>query len=140
MKGSGLIAFIAKSELLRLTRDRKALFFAVVLPILLYPLLFWGSERLGQVSEERLEAQTTSFVADLRGFPPELAASLRDEVGALEHLLHVHTEGRPGQGARVAARGREGDEEPRDRTREGGDEGRRARCHGDRHGQGVSGT
>ncbi|MHC4263983.1 MAG: CPBP family glutamic-type intramembrane protease [Planctomycetota bacterium] len=84
MKGSGLIAFIAKSELLRLTRDRKALFFAVVLPILLYPLLFWGSERLGQVSEERMEAQTTSFVADLRGFPPELAASLRDEVGALE--------------------------------------------------------
>ena len=31
-----------------------------------------------------MEAQTTSFVADLRGFPEELAASLRSEVGELE--------------------------------------------------------
>ena len=81
---SRTVRLVAGNELGRLVRDRKALFFAVVLPILLYPLLFWGSDRLEQVSEQRLEEQSTSVVADLSGLPEDWAAELTAELAENE--------------------------------------------------------
>ncbi|MEO0652955.1 MAG: ABC transporter permease subunit, partial [Planctomycetota bacterium] len=93
---------VTRGELQRLLRDRKALFFALILPLLLYPLLFWGSDRLGEISEERLEEQRSSFVADLAGLPDALAEDLRaslNELGtidleerALDELRAAHGE------------------------------------------------
>ena len=43
---------VFRAELLGLLRDRLALFSAVVLPVLLYPLLFFGQRWLEQLSRE----------------------------------------------------------------------------------------
>jgi sodium transport system permease protein len=76
------IWFLARGEGLRLLRDRKAVFFALVLPLLAYPLLFWGSGRLEEVSAQRLEEQVVRARGDLGQLPPPLAAELRAEFEA----------------------------------------------------------
>ncbi len=77
---------VAKNELLRLVRDRRALFLAVVLPALLYPLLFVGMEKLEQVGEKTLEARELTGLVDLSGLEPDLADELRERFGNLEKL------------------------------------------------------
>jgi sodium transport system permease protein len=68
---------IAACELRRLVRDRRALIFAVVLPMLLYPVLIFASGKLEQVSEERVEAKTVGVLVDLHGLDENLAAAIK---------------------------------------------------------------
>ncbi len=60
-----------------LLRDRRALFAAFVLPILLYPLMFLGNSWLERLSTRTLEARTVRAALDLRGAPEDAAARLR---------------------------------------------------------------
>lgn len=56
---------VLRVELLQLARDKRALFSAIVLPALLYPLLFWGSQRLERVGEETMAEREVEVLADL---------------------------------------------------------------------------
>lgn len=76
----GVVGHVAKSELLRLVRDRKAVFFALVLPLLLYPVLFLGANELEEVSEQRMEEQRVSIGADLTSLSDELRTRLRERL------------------------------------------------------------
>ncbi|QDU67610.1 type II CAAX prenyl endopeptidase Rce1 family protein [Engelhardtia mirabilis] len=80
--GRSVVALVARGELLRLLRDRKAVFFALVLPLLLYPLLFLGSEKLGQASERRMEDQSVAIAANLEALDGDLRQQLLDRLPA----------------------------------------------------------
>jgi sodium transport system permease protein len=67
---------IARIELRRLARDRRALFSAVLLPALIYPLVFHGQSWLQSFSKESMSAQTVRVALDVRGAPPAVAEGL----------------------------------------------------------------
>ncbi|MEZ6021548.1 MAG: hypothetical protein R3F17_16055 [Planctomycetota bacterium] len=50
-------------ELLQLVRDRRALFAAIVLPVLLYPWLFAGQGKIEQMSRQRLAERELQAVS-----------------------------------------------------------------------------
>jgi sodium transport system permease protein len=62
---------VLRNELRGLLRDRRALFSAFVLPLLLYPLLFLGQGWLQRVSEETLDAKEVSVAYELSAAPVE---------------------------------------------------------------------
>ena len=64
---------IARIEVRRLARDRRALFSAIVLPALIYPVFFHGQAWLKSVSRESIEARTVRVALDLADAPPEVA-------------------------------------------------------------------
>ena len=68
---------VARCELLRLSRDRRALFIAVVLPILLYPVLLWGSGKLNAVTERQMESTVVRAEVDFTRLPEEVATRVR---------------------------------------------------------------
>jgi sodium transport system permease protein len=106
---------IARTEIRRLARDRRALFSAVLLPALIYPVIFHGQSWLQSFSKASLGAQTVRIALDLEGAPPQVAAGLErllnqevpvvllapDELGlgdvtdALRDLQPALYEGRP---------------------------------------------
>jgi len=67
---------IARSEIRRLARDRRALFSAVLLPALIYPLVFHGQAWLQSFSRESMGAQTVRVALDVRGAPDAVATGL----------------------------------------------------------------
>ncbi|QDV08023.1 ABC-2 family transporter protein [Planctomycetes bacterium Poly30] len=69
---------VLRTELLQLARDKRALFSAVVLPAILYPIFFWGSGKLETVGRETMAAREVTIRADL----DSLSASMRDELTA----------------------------------------------------------
>ncbi|MEL6907256.1 MAG: ABC transporter permease subunit, partial [Planctomycetota bacterium] len=75
-------------ELLQLARDRRALFSAIVLPALLYPLFFWGSSKLEEVGETTMKSRDLVVHVDLtradEALEAELLAALPTEDGATE--------------------------------------------------------
>lgn len=56
---------VLRTELLQLARDERALFAAIVLPALLYPLFFWGTAKLEDVGESTMAERTVQVRADL---------------------------------------------------------------------------
>lgn len=72
-----IVRSVLSSELRQLVRDRRALFAAVLLPALLYPLLFWGTEELERSGEELLAAREVLVALDLGAAPPEVADRAR---------------------------------------------------------------
>ncbi len=64
---------VLRIELLQLARDRRALFSAIVLPALLYPLLFWGTGALKTVGEETMAERTVRALVDLSQADAETA-------------------------------------------------------------------
>ncbi|MFT6109339.1 MAG: ABC-type Na+ efflux pump permease subunit, partial [Planctomycetota bacterium] len=56
---------VLRTELLQLARDKRALFSAVVLPAILYPIFFWGSGKLETVGRETMAAREVTIRADL---------------------------------------------------------------------------
>jgi len=75
------------SEMRRLLRDRRAFFSAVVLPVLLYPLLFLGTDVLEREVEDSLDEEVVLVLHDFEGLPWELAervlAALETEDGTI---------------------------------------------------------
>lgn len=71
---------VARTELRSLMRDRRAVFSAFVLPIILYPFLFLGQERLERLSREGMsEREVTILIADT-GALPDFVKALRKEL------------------------------------------------------------
>lgn len=73
---TGAWRFVLRTELLSLLRDRRALLAGLVLPALLYPLMFLGQAWLEEVAEETLEAQEVKIAIDLSAAPESMAARL----------------------------------------------------------------
>ncbi len=67
---------IARSEIRRIARDRRALFSAVLLPALIYPLVFHGQSWLQSFSKESMSAQTVRVALDVEGAPSAIAEGL----------------------------------------------------------------
>lgn len=68
---------VLRAELLGLLRDRRAIAAAVLLPIVLYPLLFFANSWLRRVSREGMAARPVAVGLDLGASPEDLATSLR---------------------------------------------------------------
>jgi sodium transport system permease protein len=64
-------------ELKGLARDRRALFSALVLPAVLYPLLFLGQGFVERITRETLERREVRVAVDLSRGPAEAASRLR---------------------------------------------------------------
>ncbi len=58
---------VLAAELRQLARDRRALFAAVLLPALLYPLVFWASKKLDTVGKETMAEREVTALLDLSG-------------------------------------------------------------------------
>jgi len=65
---------VLRTEALGLLRDRRALFAGLVLPMLLYPLLFLGQGWLADVGRETLEAREVVIAHELSAADPEVSA------------------------------------------------------------------
>lgn len=84
---AALVRAVLANELLRLVRDRKALALALLLPMALYPLMFWGSRELGRISQNRLEDAPVRALVDLSALPAELQGAVEAELSALGDKL-----------------------------------------------------
>lgn len=69
---------VLRCELRGLLRDRRALFFSVLLPVALYPLLFVLNQRLEGISRERMEARSVGVALALDDLPEEMEQRLRE--------------------------------------------------------------
>lgn len=76
---------VLDTELKGLVRDRRAVFSAFVLPMVIYPLIFLGQSWLERISRQTLEARTVHVALDLSR-APEVAVRL-SELVALEVLI-----------------------------------------------------
>lgn len=76
MKNPALV--VLRHEVRQLLRDRRALFAAVLLPALLYPLLFWSQKQIEESSQDILAAREVGLALDLRGADPAVADRARD--------------------------------------------------------------
>ena len=91
VSGSSLVPWriVASCEVRRLLRDRRAILFAVVLPMLLYPLFLWGTGKLQKVSERQLERTEVRAAADLRALEPQLRGEVLDALSDAEGRFEV---------------------------------------------------
>jgi sodium transport system permease protein len=80
---------VLRTEFLGLVRDRRAIFTAFVLPILLYPFLFLGQGQLKEFAEESLDAKEVTIAYDLSE-APEGAADRLIELLELETPIVLH--------------------------------------------------
>ena len=71
---------VLRTELLQLVRDKRALFSAVVLPAILYPIFFWGSGKLETVGRETMAARDVVVRMDLDEVAPDLQDALMVEL------------------------------------------------------------
>ena len=80
MSARSIVRTLLGTEIRGLLRDRRALFAAVVLPALLYPLLFLGMEKLEDVSRETMESREVVLALDTTGVSKAEARELREEL------------------------------------------------------------
>jgi sodium transport system permease protein len=79
-------AAVLRCELARLVRDRRALFLAVVLPMLLYPLYFLGGRWLGKEAERRMDAQEVALLLDTEFLADDVEIALTNALLDEEHF------------------------------------------------------
>ena len=76
-------ASLVRVECLSIVRDRRAMFAAFVLPLVLFPLLFWISGFLERSGKERMESMVIRYALDVRALDEvsrtELLTALREE-------------------------------------------------------------
>lgn len=95
------VATVARVEILRLARDRRAIVLGLLLPVLLYPLLFAGNRWLERLSAETLAAREVTAALELSAAPPRLAERLRTLLG--QEIPIVLREVEPGAADELAA-------------------------------------
>ena len=83
---------VLSSELRQLLRDRRALFAAVLLPALLYPLIFWVTGALERTGRERLAAREVAVAADLSRLEAGLAQRAREAITARAPLRWIEVD------------------------------------------------
>ena len=116
---------VLRTELLQLARDKRALFSAVVLPAILYPIFFWGSGKLETVGRETMAARDVVVRMDLGTLSEDLKNALMVElreagpttletIDAAEFMGQVATAeaGAPSKEIRDAARELLGGDQP----------------------------
>lgn len=86
---AALARAICAVQLRTLLRDRRALFAAFVLPVLLYPVLFLGRSLLERISAHSLESQTVRVAVDLARAPEDARQRTR---AAIEKCAPVEVE------------------------------------------------
>lgn len=75
------IAFrVLRADLLQLARDKRALFSAIVLPALLYPVFFWGTSALEDVGEKTMQERSVTVALALEGLPKDVEAEFLEEL------------------------------------------------------------
>jgi sodium transport system permease protein len=77
---------ICAQQIRALLRDRRALFAAFVLPVLLYPLLVFGRSLVGRISAETLESSTVRVALDVSLAPADMRERMR---AAIEQCVPV---------------------------------------------------
>ena len=77
-------AFIRK-ELREILRDRKVIFLSIMMPVLLYPLIFTLTSRLEESEEEKARDRILPVV--LTGDAPQILAKIRQSQGLRIHFL-----------------------------------------------------
>ncbi len=84
-----LARVVLSSELRGLLRDRRALFAGVILPVLLYPLMFLFSGKLESLGRSTLAQREVTIACDLSRLESGLKAELERRLSALEatHLV-----------------------------------------------------
>ena len=65
---------VLRTELLQLARDKRALFSAIVLPALMYPLFFWGTGALEDVGEKTMQERSVTVALTLDELPSDVEA------------------------------------------------------------------
>lgn len=73
---------LLRVEMLAVLRDRRAMVTAFVLPLLLYPLMFWLGRTFEELGKQRMESELVGLAVDLRaldeGTRTDLLAKLRE--------------------------------------------------------------
>ena len=77
---------ILGSELLQLVRDKRAVFAAIVLPLLLYPWLFYGQTKIEKISKDSLASRSLQTAHDLSQLPEEWRAPILEVLGSAEPI------------------------------------------------------
>ena len=67
---------LLRVEALAVLRDRRAMFTAFVLPVLLYPLMFWLGQKLETLGKQRMDDKVVGFAVDLRALEEPVRADL----------------------------------------------------------------
>jgi len=85
------VGLIARKELLDTLRDRRTLFVALVLPLLLYPALLLGLTQVIGATKRNLEEEKQSVLVDGLDADPELAEALAEglELKSLDHAAEL---------------------------------------------------
>jgi membrane protease YdiL (CAAX protease family)/ABC-type Na+ efflux pump permease subunit len=91
----GAARTIFACELRRLLRDRRALLAAVVLPMVLYPVVLLGTERLGELSRESLAEREVRVALDVAALSADVAERLRARLAEEAPLALVPFECEP---------------------------------------------
>lgn len=73
-----IVRAVLGCELRQLVRDRRALFSAVLLPALLYPLMFLSQNKLEDISRDTLAAREVSIALDLTRADAAVSSRFRD--------------------------------------------------------------
>ena len=88
---SSAVGILVRKEFAELRRDRRVLFMTLVMPVLLYPALIGGMNRMESKRSEQLQVQT--FTVGIDGGSPELRAVLEQDSSLLfidrDHDLFV---------------------------------------------------
>ncbi len=84
-----VILTVFRTEVRRLLRDTRALFTAVILPMLLYPVMFLGMDRLEEVSESSLDGRSVRVAYDLHALDEELATRVLERLEAADAELEL---------------------------------------------------
>jgi sodium transport system permease protein len=74
---SSAVGILMRKEFAELRRDRRVLFMTVIMPVLLYPAMIGGMNRMESRRSEELQIQT--FVVGIAGGAPELRAVLEQD-------------------------------------------------------------
>ena len=85
-QSTGQFRAILGSELLQLVRDKRAVFAAIVLPLLLYPWLFYGQTKIEKISKDSLASRSLQTAHDLSLLPEEWRAPVLEVLQGAEPI------------------------------------------------------
>ncbi len=82
-------------ELRQLVRDKRALFASIVLPMLLYPWLLAGQNKISEISENQMAERTVQVLYDLSLLPVTQSTPILDAMQAVESVEMESFDGTP---------------------------------------------
>ncbi len=86
---------VLSCELRQLLRDKRALFATIVLPMLLYPWMLYGQNKINDISENQMAERTVQVLHDLSRLPAEQSGPILEAIEGIEGLEGTTFEGGP---------------------------------------------